>query len=76
MSKQRNAKAKTESARVTIYGKRVERLEIRGQNHYAIFDDGSDLAISPEAYQRIAERLRGVSIQNQFKPEPRTGTTG
>jgi hypothetical protein len=49
-----------EPGRVTIYGKRVDRVEARGEKHYAVFDDGTDLAISSEAHGRIAERLRGT----------------
>lgn len=57
MSSRPNPQA--EPARVTIYGKRVVRVEARLDQHYAVFEDGTDLAISQEAYQRIAERLRG-----------------
>jgi hypothetical protein len=51
--------SKTEPSRVTIYGKRVERVDARGEKHFAVFEDGTELAISAEAYGRIAERLRG-----------------
>lgn len=53
---------KLEPKRVTIYGKRVERVEVRGEKHYAVFEDGTDLAISAEAHQRIAERMRGEHV--------------
>jgi hypothetical protein len=53
---------KLEPKRVTIYGKQVERVEVRGDKHYAVFADGTDLAISAEAHQRIAERMRGEYV--------------
>ncbi len=62
MSSKANPRA--ESARVTIYGKRVARVEAREDKHSAVFDDDTELAISAEAHGRIAERLRGDQKRN------------